>query len=324
LIHTDSRLIELAATIQETWDDIALEPDIKAALQDVAVQSRKSNRAYGVLKKGRIGGALLYGPPGTGKTHLARVLARESRRTMIFATPAEITNRYVGDTEKAIRALFNLGRLLAPAMIFIDEADSLFRQRQAIDTSWERAQTNQFLTEMDGLKKYGNDAAPFMLLASNFPQHLDHAALRRVPQRLYIRLPSAEIRTRILEIQLREEELHAEVDLVELGRLSEGYSGSDIQTLCVQAALACEVEHDKDDDYGDEASDDVKRVLRNVHFAKAVQRTAPTVSTTALSYIEPFAKEFDPIAWNKIQHDSKKNELSNRSENGNSTLRRFG
>jgi SpoVK/Ycf46/Vps4 family AAA+-type ATPase len=239
---------------------------------------------------------------------------------MICATPAEITNRYIGDTEKAIRALFNLGRLLAPAMIFIDEADTLFRQRQATDNSWERAQTNQFLTEMDGLEKFGSDAAPFVLLASNFPQHLDHAALRRVPQRLYIRLPSAEIRTCILGIQLREEQLHEEVNLVELGRLSAGYSGSDIQTLCVQAALACEAELEVDDDYGDEGSDEVKRVLRNVHFEKAFQRTAPTVSATALSYIQPFAEEFDPVAWNKIQDDSKSGKWCNRFGDENSAL----
>lgn len=94
--------------------------------------------AYGVLKKGRIGRALLYGPPGTGKTHLACVLAREFQTTTISASTADIENLYVGETEKAIQGIFNLGRMIAPSIIFIDEADSLFKARGPGDRIWER------------------------------------------------------------------------------------------------------------------------------------------------------------------------------------------
>jgi SpoVK/Ycf46/Vps4 family AAA+-type ATPase len=92
-----------------------------------------------------MGGALLYGPPGTGKTHLARVLARESKSVMICVSAADIENKYVGETEKAIKGLFNLGRMLSPCTIFLDEADSIFRHRTFEDRQWQRNQINQLL-----------------------------------------------------------------------------------------------------------------------------------------------------------------------------------
>jgi SpoVK/Ycf46/Vps4 family AAA+-type ATPase len=159
--------------------------------------------AYGVLKKGRINGALLYGPPGTGKTHLARVLARESNAVMIHASGAELVSKWVGETEKLIKGLFNLGRMVSPSIIFIDEADALFRARGSDDRDHERSRMSQLLNETDGLKRAANP--PFVLLATNFPHQLDNAVLRRVPGRLYIGLPSAPARKRIFSICLTEE-----------------------------------------------------------------------------------------------------------------------
>jgi hypothetical protein len=250
--------------------------------------------AYGILKKGRIGGALLYGPPGTGKTHLARVLARECQATMISASAADIENMYVGETEKAIKGLFNLGRLLAPSIIFIDEADSLFHARGPGDRTWERSRINQLLTEMDGLVKV--KTPPFVLLATNFPRQLDHAVLRRAPSRLHIGIPSFESRKKIFHICLREEKIGDNVDWEELAYITQGYSGSDIQTMCVQTALICETSPADIDING-------VRTIKKAHFQKAFERCAPTVSRAALSQIREFAKEFDPSTWAKMKGD---------------------
>ena len=111
---------------------------------------------------------------------------------MICASAANIENKYVGETEKAIQGLFSLGRMLSPCTIFIDEADALFRSRKPDDRGWERSQMNQLLYEMDGLKK--SKSPPFVPLATNFPRELDHAVLRRVPSRIHIGLPSPEAR----------------------------------------------------------------------------------------------------------------------------------
>ncbi|KAL8911357.1 MAG: hypothetical protein Q9171_003451 [Xanthocarpia ochracea] len=95
--------------VEEGWSEIALEPDIKEAIQQLINQPTDTSRhSYGILKRGRIGGALLYGPPGTGKTHLARVLARESKSITICASTADLESTYVGETEKAIRGCSTL------------------------------------------------------------------------------------------------------------------------------------------------------------------------------------------------------------------------
>lgn len=287
-LEWERRFLELLINpndVEEGWSDIALEPDIKDSIQKTIDQPTQTDkRSYGILKRGRIGGALLYGPPGTGKTHLARVLARESKTITICVSAAQIEDKYVGEAEKAIQGLFNLAHMLSPCTIFLDEADALLRSRSSDDRSWERSRVNQLLHEMDGFKK--SESSPFVILATNLPNDLDPAVLRRVPARIHIGLPSFELRKDIFQISLKEEILHTDVDLDHLARRSEGYSGSDIQTVCVQAALLCDTF----------VGEDEKRCLRNVHFEKAMRRCAPTVSRGALDRIEGFSREYDPAA----------------------------
>ena len=277
--------------VEEGWSKIALEPEVKEAIVQLIQQPALTGlREYGILERGRIRGALLYGPPGTGKTHLARVLARESKAIMICVSAADLTIKWVGDTEKAIRGLFNLARMLSPCTIFIDEADALFRLRKDSDHSWERSQMNQLLYEMDGLKK--SKTPPFVILATNYPSQLDHAVLRRVPSRIHIGLPSSDARQKIFEICLEGEKLHTDVNAKKLADMARGYSGSDIETVCVQAALIC------DTVVGD---GDTRRLLKHSHFEKAFKRSASTVSQVGLAEIEAFAKSFDPMALDHME-----------------------
>jgi len=232
----------------------------------------------------RVGGALLYGPPGTGKSLLARVIARELGVSVIFASAADIEGQYVGDTEKTIKALFNLGRLLNPSMIFINEADALFRAQSSRDWGYERSRINQFLYEMDGFRD--SEKAPFVVLATNFPSELDHAVLRRVPTRICIGLPNLEARLRIAEKVLENEILDDDVDLTWLAKQTEGYSGSDVKTVCVQAALIC------DDDVKDTSKS--KQALARSHFEEALLQSPCTISGAGLDNLRTFAAAFDP------------------------------
>ncbi|PMD64423.1 AAA-domain-containing protein [Hyaloscypha bicolor E] len=276
---------------QEAIRKLELEIEFEREINLDENNDANARPAHGVLKHSRIGGALLYGPPGTGKTHLARVIARESKAVTICISAAELESMWVGETEKAIQSLFRLGRLLTPSILFIDEADALFRARGPGDRGYERSRTNQLLAEMDGLAR--SKAAPFVLLVSNFPHDIDNAVLRRVPSRLHLGLPTTALRRKILGITLRDERLHSDINLEHLADRTYRYSGSDIQALCVQAALVC-------NSFSTEGEGEGKRILAHSHFEKAFKRVSPTVSGKALMLIQEFAKESDPVGHEKL------------------------
>ncbi|KAF2111030.1 hypothetical protein BDV96DRAFT_650632 [Lophiotrema nucula] len=280
---------------REGWDEIVIDDEVKETmLRILGLQSHGDIPSYGLMKQRGARGALLYGPPGTGKTHLARVLARESNATMLSVSAGELWNKYFGESEQAIKTLFSLARKLEPCILFIDEADAMFRRRRSSgdDHNTVRSVTNQLLHEIDGLKR--SSQSPFMLLATNLPADLDYAIYRRVPTRVYIGLPSAQLRFDMLRIFLRDEMLDTTVDLQSLARRFQGYSGSDIQTICVQAALAC------DTCVGPR---DRRRLLKLAHFEIAMHGSAPTVTSSTMEKIKTFAAEYDPSALHKITRE---------------------
>ncbi|KAI1658946.1 AAA-domain-containing protein [Daldinia decipiens] len=290
-------------TVEQSWKDIEVDEDTKSTIKqliDLASSDPKSQ--YGLLSKSRIRGALLYGPPGTGKTQLARVLTHEYKAVMIHVSAAELQSKWVGDSEKLIKALFNLGSMVAPSIIFIDEADALFRKRGSDDRSWERSHLNELLNQQDGLK--ASKIPPFLLLATNHPNDLDDAVMRRVPARLFIGLPSRSAREKILGIFLRDEKVDSSVNFSHLAGRTAGFTGSDIKTICTQAALICQNELDKSDKSGE------TRVLTKGHFDAALARTGPTVSDGAIQQIRDFAKKFDPSAIQKMDRIGRDQETS--------------
>lgn len=294
----EKMLLDCVVTTQDCqygWDEIAIDDQVKDTMRRVlGLQSLGDIAPYGLMKHSSPRGTLLYGAPGTGKTHLARVLARESGATMICVSAGDIYKKWFGQSEDIIKALFSLGRKLAPTIIFIDEADAMLRRRQSSSSGSGRSLTNQLLHEMDGLKSSGQ--SPFILLATNHPADLDFAFYRRVPTRAYIGLPDQHLRLRMLQIFLRDEVLDAGVDLPVLARRTQGYSGSDIQTICVQAAMSCDV---------CVSPRDRRRLLKTTHFETALRGSASTVSTTIMSDLKNFAAEYDPSALPRITRDLK-------------------
>ncbi|CAE6518158.1 unnamed protein product, partial [Rhizoctonia solani] len=187
----------------------------------------------GLLKEHNVTGALFFGPPGTGKTHLARAIAKESGSRMISVKPSDILNKWVGQSEKIVNALFTLARRLKPCIIFIDEIDSLFGSRSANDHSpWRNDLLTQFAQEMDGM--YTSDVV--VIGTTNRPFDIDDAMLRRLPCRILIDLPDQSAREAILKILLKEEQLESDIDLKELAKQTMRYSGSDLKNVCVMAA----------------------------------------------------------------------------------------
>ncbi|KAF6797002.1 AAA family ATPase [Colletotrichum musicola] len=240
-------------TIEAFWSDLAINRKTEQEIREIITHHHdngKSTKPYGLLGRAGTGGALVYGPPGTGKTQLARILAHESGTVVLCATPADLVSKYWGEGPTAIQGLFNLGKLLSPSIIFIDEAEAMFTAREHLHHQHEFADLNQLLHEMDGLSK--SIKSPFVLVATNLPGRLDPAVLRRVPT------------------ILKEEILHAEVDISQLAPMTPGFTGSDIRALCVQTAISCDV-------FVEEGENEGKRLLTMTrNYAPA---TSPGLST---------------------------------------------
>lgn len=239
-----------------------------------------------LLRATRIKGALLYGPPGTGKTHLARTLAKVSASSMLVIDGATILSKWVGDSEKGVKAAFTLARKLFPCVLFIDEVDSLFGRRESIQRSGERSIVNQFLQQMDGLATH--DESPFILVTTNRPGDLDEAYLRRLPQKILIGMPDVSARSQILRVLLKGENLDAEVDIETLAKRTIWYTGSDLRSVCEEAVLLWMIEESKAS-RSDAAA--VASSLCNAHFERALEKIKPTVSELTLRQMTPFAEK---------------------------------
>lgn len=234
-----------AASITTTFADVHVPPETIQALQTLTSLSllRPEAFTYGVLATDTIPGLLLYGPPGTGKTLLARAVARESGATVLDVSGSDLYDKYVGEGEKNVRAIFTLARKLTPCVVFIDEADALFGSRGSRSTgsagsggrgSSHHDLINQFLREWDGMNPL---SSAFIMVATNRPFDLDDAVLRRLPRRLLVDLPTEREREAILRIHLRGEVVGGDVGVGELAGGTGGYSGSDLKNLVVAAAL---------------------------------------------------------------------------------------
>ncbi|KAJ6785619.1 hypothetical protein PWT90_00492 [Aphanocladium album] len=230
------------AELQDTkYEDVILNDDTKAIMKQLVILSKTKIQIKSSMLAGlQIKGALLYGPPGTGKTHFSRAIANCLGSNMLSLDGAGLQCKYVGETEKYIKAAFSLARKHAPCILFFDEVDALFYRRSSSDRSWQRTALTQFLGEMDGIT--GATDAPFVLVATNRPTDLDAAFLRRLPQKILFGMPDTEARAKILRVLLDEKDLHPDVDLESLAARTEGYSGSDLKNLCAEAALLWVVE----------------------------------------------------------------------------------
>jgi transitional endoplasmic reticulum ATPase len=214
-------------------------------------------------------GVLLYGPPGTGKTLLARAAASLSDANFIPVNGPELLDKYVGESEKAVRDLFATARENAPAVIFFDEVDAISPKRRGDDTGAGERVVSQLLTELDGLEPLTDVA---VIAATNRPDAIDEALLRpgRIEKAVETPLPGREARREILEIHAREMPVAPGVDLDFLADRTAGYSGGDLAALVREAGLLAIEDAIVDD--GPPADPTVGRD----HFERALAETSPS------------------------------------------------
>ncbi|KAL1750682.1 P-loop containing nucleoside triphosphate hydrolase protein [Schizophyllum commune] len=180
-------------------------------------------------------GVLLFGPPGCGKTMLAKALAKESRATFINIAASALASKWYGESNKLVAGLFSLARKVQPSIIFIDEIDSFLRERSKNDHEATGMLKAEFMTLWDGLMS-GSDRI-MVLGATNRPNDIDSAILRRMPKRFSVGLPNFEQRLRILNLMLNGTSLAPEFNMDALAQLTDGFSGSDLKELCRNAAM---------------------------------------------------------------------------------------
>lgn len=218
------------------FEDIAGQDLAKQALQEIVILPALRPELFtGLRSPAR--GLLLFGPPGNGKTMLAKAVARESDATFFNISAASLTSKYVGEGEKLVRALFAVARELQPSIIFIDEVDGLLCERTEREHDASRRLKTEFLLQFDGVQSGGDDRV-LVMGATNRPQELDEAALRRFAKRIYVGLPNDETRFKLLKHLLgKQGEPLSQRELTQLAKMTAGYSGSDLTSLAKDAAL---------------------------------------------------------------------------------------
>ncbi|KAF2705668.1 AAA-domain-containing protein [Pleomassaria siparia CBS 279.74] len=188
-------------------------------------------------------GVLLYGPPGCGKTMLAKALAHESGATFINLHISTITEKWYGDSNKLVNAVFSLARKLQPTIVFIDEIDAVLGQRRSGEHEASGMVKAEFMTHWDGLASSTRSGSTTpqricILGATNRIQDIDEAILRRMPKKFPVALPNATQRHNIFTLILRSTKVdRANFDIDYLVRVSAGMSGSDIKEACRDAAM---------------------------------------------------------------------------------------
>ncbi|MEO2152549.1 MAG: AAA family ATPase, partial [Thermococcus sp.] len=209
------------------WDDIGGLEDVKQELREAVEWPLKYPEAFQGLGITPPKGILLYGPPGTGKTLLAKAVANESEANFIAIKGPEVLSKWVGESEKNIREIFRKARQAAPTVIFIDEIDAIAPRRGTDVNRVTDRLINQLLTEMDGIQE---NSGVVVIGATNRPDIIDPALLRpgRFDRLILVPAPDEKARLEIFKVHTRRVPLAEDVDLAELAKKTEGYSGADI------------------------------------------------------------------------------------------------
>jgi len=237
MVHP-SLLREVFVEVPEVrWSDIGGLDDVKQQLREAVEWPLRHQDIFEKMGIRPPKGILLYGPPGVGKTLLAKAAATESGANFIAVNGPEILSKWVGESERAIREIFRKARTVAPAIIFLDEIDSIAPARGSrTDSGVTDRIVNQLLTEMDGIKPL---RGVVVIAATNRPDLIDPALLRpgRFDRVIKVPPPDRRARLEILRIHTRRVPLAPDVDLEKLADMTIGYTGADLEALVREAVM---------------------------------------------------------------------------------------
>ncbi|MEM1526106.1 MAG: CDC48 family AAA ATPase [Ignisphaera sp.] len=276
---TPSLMREVVIEIPEVhWDDIGGLDEVKQQLREAVEWPLKYPSIFEQMGIRSPKGILLYGPPGCGKTLLAKAAATESGANFIAVKGPEVLSKWVGESEKAIREIFRRARRAAPAIIFFDEIDAIAAIRGHDTSGVIDRIVNQLLTEMDGIEPL---RGVVVIGATNRPDLLDPALLRpgRFDRVIYVPPPDVKARYEILKIHTKKIPLSEDVDLLEMAKITEGYSGADLEALVREAVMLA-------------LREDIRpRPISLNYFKKAMEYVKPSLTHELLQAYERVKEE---------------------------------
>jgi len=258
------------------WSDVGGLEDVKRSLKEAIELPLKRPEVFEKMGIRPVRGVLLVGLPGTGKTMIAKAVATESEANFISVKGPEFLSKWVGESEKAVREIFRKARSAAPCIVFIDELDAVASLRGADEGSrvTERV-VNSLLTELDGIQNLKNVV---VLAATNRPDILDGALLRPGRFDKIIEIPPPDLRTRkeIFKVHTKKMPLEKAVDLDELAKKTDNFTGADIEGICREAGM--------------EAIRGGSEKVSAKHFEEAMKIMRPTVTGNRVEKIKKFTE----------------------------------
>ncbi|CDW76465.1 atpases of the aaa+ class [Stylonychia lemnae] len=272
------------------WEDIQGLEDVKKVLKEtIVLPTIRPDIFKGLLSPAK--GILLYGPPGTGKTMLAKAIATECKCTFFSCSAVTLTSKWMGEGERLVRSLFTLAYEREPSVIFIDEIDSIMGARGGNEHEASRRLKTEFLVQFDGVNS-NSDKKVLVLAATNRPQDLDEAALRRLTRRIYLPLPDGPARKSMIEKKFLALSQHSlsEEDIEKIVELSQGYSSADLVSVIKEVAMMPirEISTEKLMELKDLTE------IRPVHlddFTTALKIVSPSVSSHTIQEFDEWRRE---------------------------------
>ncbi|XVF70970.1 hypothetical protein PTKIN_Ptkin11bG0204900 [Pterospermum kingtungense] len=288
MVQPSSRREGFSSIPNVKWEDVGGLDFLRQEFDRYVVRRIKFPEDYTEFGVDLETGFLLYGPPGCGKTLIAKAVANEAGANFIHIKGPELLNKYVGESELAVRTLFSRARTCSPCILFFDEVDALTTKRGK-EGGWvvERL-LNQLLIELDGAdQRHG----VYVIGATNRPEVMDHAVLRpgRFGKLLYVPLPSPDERGLILKALARKKPIDASVDLSAIGRMDacENLSGADLSALMNEAAMAALEEKLTSTD-----ASETLWTIKTSHFEQALSKISPSVSDKRKQFYQVLSENF--------------------------------